>query len=341
MLLRDGARPIIGYVGRLDTQKGLHLIRHALFHALEHDAQFVLLGSGSEHGDQRGLLAPQAPAERPPRRPSRDRLRRGTRAPDLRGRRPADHAEPLRALRALADDRAALRHRAGRAGRRRPQGHGVRLGLLRAAAAAAQRLRLRASRPRRDSIRRWTARLACGATSLRCSGNWCCRGWPATTPGTIRASATSTSTSSSGTSSPRDVASLPEYVDGLPNLSGSEDAVERAIAEPRDRPVFLDESRIPFDRIRSACAIALHMHQPLTPAGGDDLHTAALIGNLQTMAEHPGDRRQPQCACFPALLRAHGRVHPRAARRRHCSRGSCSSTPARCCTGCASWARTT
>ena len=50
MLLRAGTRPIIGYVGRLDTQKGLHLIRHALFYALEHDAQFVLLGSGSEHG---------------------------------------------------------------------------------------------------------------------------------------------------------------------------------------------------------------------------------------------------------------------------------------------------
>ena len=82
--------------------------------------------------------------------------------------------------------------------------------------------------------------------------------------------------------------SLPEYVDGLPNLSGSEDLVERAIAESAGRSVFLDESRIPFERIRSACAIALHMHQPLTPTGGDDLHTAALIGNLQTMAEHPG-----------------------------------------------------
>jgi hypothetical protein len=82
--------------------------------------------------------------------------------------------------------------------------------------------------------------------------------------------------------------SLPEYVDGLPNLSGSEDVVERAIAESASRNVFLDESRIAFERIRSACAIALHMHQPLTPTGGDDLHTAALIGNLQTMAEHPG-----------------------------------------------------
>ncbi len=48
--LREGRRPVIGYVGRLDTQKGLHLIRHALFFALHNDAQFVLLGSGSHHG---------------------------------------------------------------------------------------------------------------------------------------------------------------------------------------------------------------------------------------------------------------------------------------------------
>ncbi len=50
MLLRDTARPILAYVGRLDTQKGLHLIRHAIFYALHHDAQFVLLGSGAEQG---------------------------------------------------------------------------------------------------------------------------------------------------------------------------------------------------------------------------------------------------------------------------------------------------
>jgi hypothetical protein len=84
------------------------------------------------------------------------------------------------------------------------------------------------------------------------------------------------------------MSSLPEYVDGLPNLSGSEELIERTLAEARDRPVFLEDSRIPFDRIRSACAIALHMHQPLTPTGGDDLRTAALIGNLQFMLEHPG-----------------------------------------------------
>jgi hypothetical protein len=81
---------------------------------------------------------------------------------------------------------------------------------------------------------------------------------------------------------------LPETIDGLPNLSGDEALVERTIAAACDAPVFLNDSRIRFDSIRSACAVALHMHQPLIPAGGADLHTAALISNLQYMFEHPG-----------------------------------------------------
>ena len=83
------------------------------------------------------------------------------------------------------------------------------------------------------------------------------------------------------------MSAIPEYVDGLPNLSGHEDVIEQALAAAQGLPVFRDASRIDFGRIRSACAIALHMHQPLTPTGGDDLPTAALIGNLQYMAEHP------------------------------------------------------
>jgi starch synthase len=46
--LRKDFKPLIAYVGRLDTQKGLHLVRHALFYALEHGAQFVLLGPVSD-----------------------------------------------------------------------------------------------------------------------------------------------------------------------------------------------------------------------------------------------------------------------------------------------------
>jgi starch synthase len=44
-LLADNAKPIISFVGRLDPQKGLELVRHAIFYALGHGAQFVLLGS--------------------------------------------------------------------------------------------------------------------------------------------------------------------------------------------------------------------------------------------------------------------------------------------------------
>jgi hypothetical protein len=81
---------------------------------------------------------------------------------------------------------------------------------------------------------------------------------------------------------------LPEYINDLPNLCGSEDEIGRVIAESRGRTVFLPESRIDFGRIKSAYALALHMHQPLIPAGGDDLRTAGIISNLQYMVEHPG-----------------------------------------------------
>lgn len=46
--LREADKPLIAYVGRLDSQKGVHLIRHALFWALGNDAQFVMLGSSPE-----------------------------------------------------------------------------------------------------------------------------------------------------------------------------------------------------------------------------------------------------------------------------------------------------
>jgi len=48
--LRQEFKPLISYVGRLDTQKGIHLIRHALFYAINNGAQFVLLGSSPEQG---------------------------------------------------------------------------------------------------------------------------------------------------------------------------------------------------------------------------------------------------------------------------------------------------
>lgn len=43
--LREGFKPIVAAVGRLDPQKGVHLIAHALHYCLQHGAQFVLLGA--------------------------------------------------------------------------------------------------------------------------------------------------------------------------------------------------------------------------------------------------------------------------------------------------------
>ena len=79
---------------------------------------------------------------------------------------------------------------------------------------------------------------------------------------------------------------LPEYLDGLPNICGSEDLVNQAAA--RSGPIYLSESGIDFGRIRSAFSIALHMHQPLIPAGGGDLRTAAIISNLKCMMDNQG-----------------------------------------------------
>jgi hypothetical protein len=79
---------------------------------------------------------------------------------------------------------------------------------------------------------------------------------------------------------------LSEYVEGLPNICGSEDLVASAMA--RSGPFYLPQSGIDFGGIRSAYAIALHMHQPLVPAGGADLPTAAVIGHLKHMMDNPG-----------------------------------------------------
>jgi starch synthase len=46
--LRNDFKPIVAYVGRLDSQKGVHLVRHALFYSLWNGAQFVLLGPSPE-----------------------------------------------------------------------------------------------------------------------------------------------------------------------------------------------------------------------------------------------------------------------------------------------------
>lgn len=48
--LRHTDKPLIAFIGRLDAQKGMHLVHHAIYHALNKNAQFVLLGSATEAG---------------------------------------------------------------------------------------------------------------------------------------------------------------------------------------------------------------------------------------------------------------------------------------------------
>jgi hypothetical protein len=82
--------------------------------------------------------------------------------------------------------------------------------------------------------------------------------------------------------------SLPEYIDGLPNIAGQEKELDKAIAAAAKQEVFRPEGKIDFAHIKSACAIALHMHQPLIPAGGYDLQTAEIISNLKHMMDNQG-----------------------------------------------------
>ncbi|MBF0344056.1 MAG: glycogen synthase [Nitrospirae bacterium] len=46
--LRNSFKPIISVVGRLDVQKGVHLIRHSILSALNNGMQFVLLGTSPD-----------------------------------------------------------------------------------------------------------------------------------------------------------------------------------------------------------------------------------------------------------------------------------------------------
>ena len=78
---------------------------------------------------------------------------------------------------------------------------------------------------------------------------------------------------------------LPAYINDVPNISGSEDLI--ASARNSD-PVFLPTSKINWDNVKSAFAIALHMHQPIIPNPDQPLKTADVISNLEHMMNHLG-----------------------------------------------------
>jgi starch synthase len=47
LLIQDINKPIVAFIGRLDDQKGVHLVHHAIYYSLHKGAQFVLLGSAT------------------------------------------------------------------------------------------------------------------------------------------------------------------------------------------------------------------------------------------------------------------------------------------------------
>ena len=48
LLLQDSDKPLLCFIGRLDDQKGVHLLHHSIYYALAHGCQFVLLGSATD-----------------------------------------------------------------------------------------------------------------------------------------------------------------------------------------------------------------------------------------------------------------------------------------------------
>jgi len=102
--------------------------------------------------------------------------------------------------------------------------------------------------------------------------------------------------------------SLPEYIGDLPNICGSEKLIEEAMSAAGTS--YLPNSGVDFARARSAFAIALHMHQPLVPAGGDDLRSARIISNLRRMKEGADSGDRYNAGIFEWCYRRMGEIIP-------------------------------
>ena len=100
-------------------------------------------------------------------------------------------------------------------------------------------------------------------------------------------------------------------IDGLPDICGNEEVVRRRLAAVAQTPIHQPISDVDFGEIRAACAVALHMHQPLIPAGGDDLSSAAIISNLQYMLEHQSIGDNHNAPVFHTCYRRMGEIIPK------------------------------
>ena len=103
---------------------------------------------------------------------------------------------------------------------------------------------------------------------------------------------------------------LPAMGDGLPNICGGESIIAAAITSAIDRPAASGEGTVDLSRLRSAFAIALHMHQPLIPAGGADPRSAGLISNLRQMMESASDEQRHNAGIFRRCYQRMGEFIP-------------------------------
>ncbi|MFM7576895.1 MAG: glycosyl hydrolase family 57, partial [Microcystaceae cyanobacterium] len=69
----------------------------------------------------------------------------------------------------------------------------------------------------------------------------------------------------------------------LPAIAGNEGHILNLVQQ--NEPVFLGKTNLNLADLQSGFANALHMHQPIIPAGRE----GELISNLQYMYEHPGE----------------------------------------------------
>jgi hypothetical protein len=105
---------------------------------------------------------------------------------------------------------------------------------------------------------------------------------------------------------------LPEIIAGLPNISGSEEVVAREMGR-RQRDA-VPHGPLDLSAARSCFAIALHMHQPLIPAGGESLTSARIIGNLQAMMENLNVGDNHNAPMFQECYKRMGEIIPRLVR---------------------------
>jgi len=98
---------------------------------------------------------------------------------------------------------------------------------------------------------------------------------------------------------------IPEQIEGLPPISGWER--ELAVVAQDQQPVFLPATNLRLADITATFAIALHMQQPLIPAGAN----GELISNLQYMFEHPQEGDNHNAGPFAHCYSRMGEIIPK------------------------------